>query len=57
VKVLRIYALGHEGKEFMFEYSEGATVDGSKFRGWGRGEWGNGRERWSGRWEGERREH
>jgi hypothetical protein len=57
VKVLRIYALGPQGREQMFEYRERSTVDGSRFRGWKRGEWGNGRERWSGRWEGERREH
>jgi hypothetical protein len=50
VKVLRIYARGPDGGERMFEYREGSPVDGSQFRGWGRGEWGN--ERWSGRWEG-----
>jgi hypothetical protein len=53
VKVLRIYARGPRGREQMFEYREGSTVDGTKFRGWGRGEWGN--ERWSGRWEGQER--
>src|SRR5438270_4319788 len=50
-KVLRIYARDPNGRERMFEYPEGATVDGAQFRGWGRGEWGEGR--WSGRWEGE----
>src|SRR5207302_9977896 len=50
VKVLRIYARGPDGRESMFEYREGSLVDGSQFRGWGRGEWG--REGWSGRWEG-----
>jgi hypothetical protein len=50
VKVLRIYARGPDGSERMFEYREGSLIDGSQFRGWGRGEWGN--ERWSGRWEG-----
>ncbi len=50
VKVLRIYARGPDGREHMFEYREGSLVDGSQFRGWGRGEWG--REAWSGRWEG-----
>jgi hypothetical protein len=54
VKTLRIYARGPEGKERMFEYREGSVVDGSRFRGWGRGEWGGPKERWSGRWEGER---
>lgn len=48
-KVLRIYARGPDGQERMFEYPEGSTVDGSLFRGWGRGDWGRGG--WSGRWE------
>jgi len=48
-KVLRIYARGPQGRERMFEYPEGSTVDGSQFRGWGTGQWGGG---WSGRWEG-----
>jgi hypothetical protein len=30
-------------------------VAGSQFRGWGRGEWGSGKDRWSGRWEGQTR--
>jgi len=51
VKVLRIYARDPDGRERMFEYREGSTVDGSQFRAWGRGDWG--REGWSGRWEGE----
>src|ERR1700730_6649542 len=49
VKVLRIYARGPDRRERMFEYTEGTPVDGSQFRGWGRGDWGN--EGWSGRWE------
>jgi hypothetical protein len=49
VKVLRIYARGPDGRERMFEYTEGSPVDGSQFRGWGRGDWGN--EGWSGRWD------
>lgn len=49
IKALRIYARGPNGRERMFEYREGSTVDGSLFRGWGRGEWGRGG--WSGRWE------
>lgn len=56
VKTLRIYARGPNGQEQMFEYREGSVVDGTQFRGWGRGEWGNGNDRWSGRWEGEERE-
>jgi len=50
VKVLRIYARGPEGRERMFEYREGSVVDGAQFRGWGRGDWGNGGG-WSGRWD------
>jgi hypothetical protein len=50
VKVLRIYARGPRGEERMFEYREGSTVDGSLFRGWGRGDWGRGG--WNGPWEG-----
>ena len=50
VKVLRIYARGPDGRERMFEFREGSVVDGSQFRGWGRGDWGNGG--WSGRWQG-----
>jgi hypothetical protein len=48
-KVLRIYARGPSGHERMFEYAEGSTIDGNLFRGWGRGDWGQGG--WSGRWE------
>jgi hypothetical protein len=55
VKTLRIYARGPNGKEHMFEYSEGGTVDGSIFRAWGQGDWGTGKDRWSGRWDGENR--
>src|SRR5437773_4753838 len=50
VKALRIYARGPDGRERMFEYREGSTVDGSQFSSWGSGDWGN--EPWSGRWEG-----
>jgi hypothetical protein len=50
VKALRIYAREPNGQERMFEYREGSVVDGSMFRGWGRGDWGRGG--WSGRWEG-----
>ena len=53
-KVLRIYARGPNGRERMFEYRDNSIVDGTQFRGWGRGDWGNGG--WSGRWEGEERE-
>jgi hypothetical protein len=45
VKTLRIFARGPNGRERMFEYREGSTVDGSIFSGWGRGDWGDGGER------------
>lgn len=48
VKALRIYARGPNGQERMFEFREGTLVDGSQFRGWGRGDWGN--ERRADRW-------
>src|SRR5207237_8661798 len=50
IKALRIYARGPNGRERMFEYREGSVVDGSMFRGWGRGDWGGGG--WRGGWEG-----
>jgi hypothetical protein len=50
VKTLRIYARGPNGNERMFEYREGSTVDGSIFRSWGGGQWGNGG--WNGGWNG-----
>jgi hypothetical protein len=49
-KTLRIYARGPNGQDRMFEYREGSTVDGSQFRSWGGGDWGNGG--WNGEWEG-----
>ena len=56
VKVLRVFARGPNGRERMFEYRENSIVDGAQFRGWGRGEWGNGNDHWSGKWEGEERD-
>ncbi len=53
-KTLRIYARGPNGQERMFEYREGSTVDGSQFRSWGRGDWGQGG--WNGGWDGGGRE-
>lgn len=50
VKTLRIYARGPDGQTRMFEFREGSTVDGSQFRGWGRGDWGQGG--WNGGWNG-----
>src|ERR1700722_12961666 len=55
VKVLRIFARGPNGDERMFEYREGTVIDGAQFRGWGRGEWGQGG--WSGNWNGEAERH
>jgi hypothetical protein len=49
VKVLRIFARGPNGGQRTFEYREGSTIDGSQFRGWGRGDWG--RDDWRGRWD------
>jgi hypothetical protein len=54
-KVLRIYARGPNGHERMFEYQDNSIIDGTQFRGWGRGEWGNGNDHWSGRWDVEMR--
>src|SRR5215471_10015158 len=50
VKTLRIYARDRSGRERMFEYTEGSTVDGAVFTGWGGGNWG--RDRWNGGWGG-----
>jgi hypothetical protein len=41
VKTLRLYTRGPDGRERMFEFREGSLVDGSEFRGWGRGDFGN----------------
>jgi hypothetical protein len=54
-KVLRIYARGPNGQERMFEYQDNSVIDGTLFRGWGRGEWANGNDRWSGNWDVEAR--
>ncbi len=40
VKTLRIFARGTNGRERMFEYREGSTVDGAVFSGWRGGNWG-----------------
>src|SRR5262245_37176566 len=50
VKTLRIYARSRNGQNRMFEYTEGSTVDGSLFTGWGNGNWGRGG--WKGGWGG-----
>jgi hypothetical protein len=51
VKTLRIFARGPDGRVQMFEYRESSVVDGAKFSGWGRGDWGD--DQWKGGWEGE----
>jgi hypothetical protein len=55
-KSLRIFARGPNGRERMFEYRDNSIIDGANFRGWRTGEWANGNDHWSGRWEGEERE-
>lgn len=50
VKTLRIFARGSDGRVRVFEYREGSMVDGGQFKGWSRGEWGQG-EYYSGAWE------
>src|SRR5215470_760292 len=49
-KTLRIFARDRSGRERMFEYTEGSTVDGALFTGWAGGNWG--RDRWNGGWGG-----
>jgi hypothetical protein len=48
VKTLRIYTRDRRGRERMFEYTEGSTVDGALFTGWRAGNWGRGN--WNGGW-------
>jgi hypothetical protein len=55
-KSLRIFARGPSGRERMFEYRDGSIIDGAQFRGWGNGQWGGDNDRWSGNWNGEKRE-
>jgi len=40
-KKLRIQARGPDGQTRAFEYAEGSSVDGSRFTGWSRGDWGD----------------
>ncbi len=51
LKELRIYTRGSDGRQRVFRYVEGSTIDGTQFRGWSGGDWG--RERWNGRWDGD----
>jgi len=41
VKSLRIFAKAPDGRDRVFEFREGDTVDGAMFVGWGRGDWGD----------------
>jgi hypothetical protein len=45
VKTLRIHARAPGGTKKTFEYREGSVVDGTKFVGWSRGDWGHDRRR------------
>ncbi len=47
-KTLRIYTRDRGGRSRMFEYPEGATIDGTIFSGWNSGNWGAGG--WNGGW-------
>lgn len=40
LKQLRIHARGRDGQIRSFDYAEGAWLDGSRFRGWSGGQWG-----------------
>lgn len=42
VKTLRVHAQGPDGSVRIFEFEEGAIVDGAQFTGWERGDWGRG---------------
>jgi hypothetical protein len=48
LKTLRIYTRARNGQNRMFEFTEGSTVDGAMFTGWGSGNWGQGG--WNGGW-------
>jgi hypothetical protein len=52
-KTLRIFARGRDGVLRTFEYTEGGTVDGTQFTGWGSGRWNHERRPlgWEGRGE------
>lgn len=55
VKSLRIYAKVPGGAPRIFEYVEGAWVDGAQFSGWSGGQWANSSDgNWDGGWGGDR---
>ncbi len=41
-KTLRLYTRGPDGRQRIFDFREGAWVDGSQFTGWKGGDWGGG---------------
>ena len=45
IKMLKIFTRGPRGEMRTFEYSEGSVVDGTLFKGWSRGSWGNRNEK------------
>ena len=49
-KMLRVFARGPNGQERNFDFPDGSAFDGSQFRSWGRGDWGD--EHWTGGWQG-----
>jgi len=53
-KQLRLFVRDRQGEERVFEYDEGAVVDGALFTGWQRGDWGQ--ERRGRSWSDERAE-
>ncbi|MBB5205877.1 hypothetical protein HNQ51_003208 [Inhella inkyongensis] len=50
-KTLRIYAEDRQGQQRVLEFAEGSVVDGTQFRGWNSGHWGQGG--WRGGWSGD----
>jgi hypothetical protein len=41
-KTLRLYTRGPDGRQRIFDFREGAWIDGSQFTGWKDGDWGGG---------------
>lgn len=48
MKKLRIFTRGRNGQERVFEFSDGALIDGAQFAGWGSGNWDQGGGVWGG---------
>lgn len=49
-KMLRIHVRTPDGRIDVLEFKEGSSIDGARFAGWNRGDWG--REGWNGGWNG-----